>query len=135
MVIYLVLVLPLKSSNLPYRRLRAITFDPCLFCSEWGLHVTFSRLKVGSLLHCLSTLTNNGGLFLLHYPWSRLHWTLSSILLYGARTFLMPKHATIWFTHYKVYYTTKCIKILYYFYIISERREIFNYLNSFRIFL
>lgn len=58
MVIYLVLVLPLKSSNLPYRRLRAATFYPCLFCSEWGLHVTFSRLKVGSLLHCLSTLTN-----------------------------------------------------------------------------
>lgn len=56
MVIYLVLVLPLKSSNLPCRRLRAITFYPSLFCSEWGLHVTFSRLKVGSLLHCLSTL-------------------------------------------------------------------------------
>ena len=29
-----------------------------------------------------------GGLFLLHWSGSRLHWTLSSILPYGARTFL-----------------------------------------------
>ena len=30
-----------------------------------------------------------GGLFLLHYPWGRPHWVLSSTLPYGARTFLM----------------------------------------------
>ena len=29
-----------------------------------------------------------GGLFLLHWPWSHLHRTLSGILPYGARTFL-----------------------------------------------
>ena len=29
-----------------------------------------------------------GGSFLLHYPWSRLHRTLSGILPYEARTFL-----------------------------------------------
>ncbi len=63
----------------------------------------------GSLLHCLSTLTKSmqdacfgnllckfppgaksarGGLFLLHWPWSRLHRTLSGILPCEARTFL-----------------------------------------------
>ena len=44
----------------------------------------------GSLLHCLSTLTRDvpGGLFLLHWPWSRLHRTLSGILPCEARTFL-----------------------------------------------
>ena len=39
----------------------------------------------------LSTLTaikNNCGLFLLHYPWSRLHKPLACALPYGARTFL-----------------------------------------------
>jgi len=29
-----------------------------------------------------------GGIFLWHYPWSRLHWELPSILPCGARTFL-----------------------------------------------
>ncbi len=44
----------------------------------------------GSLLHCLSTLTQLTlcGLFLLHYPWSRLRQTLSGILPCEARTFL-----------------------------------------------
>ena len=55
----------------------------------------------GSLLHCLSTLTPKvqprqilakrqtwGGLFLLHWPWSHLHRTLSGILPCEARTFL-----------------------------------------------
>lgn len=37
------------------------------------------------------------GLFLLHFPWSHLHRTLSGVLLCGARTFLMPcyGHATV----------------------------------------
>ncbi len=63
----------------------------------------------GSLLHCLSTLTKSsplanfgnllrkfphgtfgarGGIFLLHWPWSCLHRTLSGILPCEARTFL-----------------------------------------------
>ena len=48
----------------------------------------------GSLLHCPSTLTCaegvfcTGGSFLLHFPWSRLHRTLSGILPCEARTFL-----------------------------------------------
>ena len=45
----------------------------------------------GGLLHHLSTLTDGksrSGIFLLHFPWSRLHRALSGVLLYGARTFL-----------------------------------------------
>ena len=48
-----------------------------------------TRLRVaGELLPRLSILTISGGLFLLHYPYSCLHRTLSGILLCGARTFL-----------------------------------------------
>ena len=47
----------------------------------------------GSLLHCPSTLTalasQNSGIFLLHWPWSHLHRTLSGILPCEARTFLI----------------------------------------------
>ena len=35
-----------------------------------------------------SGITGTGGIFLLHYPWSRLHRTLSGILPCEARTFL-----------------------------------------------
>lgn len=46
----------------------------------------------GGLLHHLSTLTDGksrSGIFLLHFPWSRLHRMLSGILSCGARTFLV----------------------------------------------
>ena len=44
--------------------------------------------------------TKVGGLFLLHYPESRLHQTLSGTLLYEARTFLTPKRcATVCLTY------------------------------------
>ena len=53
----------------------------CPFCYHNG----------GSLLHCLSTLTfhKEGGLFLLHWSGSHLHRTLSGILPFEARTFLV----------------------------------------------
>ena len=40
-----------------------------------------------------------GGLFLLHYPWSRLHRPLAGTLLCEARTFLTPTSATVQPTH------------------------------------
>ena len=43
---------------------------------------------MGELLPRLSILTLAGGLFLLHFPGSRLRLTLSAILPYEARTFL-----------------------------------------------
>ena len=40
-----------------------------------------------------------GGLFLLHYPWSRLHRPLAGTLLCEARTFLTLASATVQLTH------------------------------------
>ena len=82
-------------------------------CFGWGLHGSACCQTDGSLLSCLSTLTwrkllrnylqencsaiiskkialqlSPGGIFLLHWPWSRLHRTLSGILPCEARTFL-----------------------------------------------
>ena len=53
---------------------------------------TFARCchSAGELLPRLSILTLSGGLFLLHFPGSRLRRTLSVILPFEARTFLMP---------------------------------------------
>ena len=45
-------------------------------------------MEVGELLPRLSILTLAGGLFLLHFPGSRLRLTLSAILPCEARTFL-----------------------------------------------
>ena len=76
--------------------------------SRWGLHSHSSHLDAGELLPHLSTLyltimplyyalipqrhQKSGGIFLLHFPWSRLHWVLPSTLPYGARTFLQLPH-------------------------------------------
>jgi len=90
MVIYLGCLLPGTSSNLP----KADGPPYALFrsCFGWGLHRLSRHRESGSLLHCLSALTtiNVAVSFLLHYPWSHLHRTLSGILPYEARTFL-PK--------------------------------------------
>ena len=88
MVIYLVLMSPPGSSDLPESRRAALCFlfglasngvYMCPVCYQTG----------GSLLHCPSTLTGKaGGIFLLHCPWSRLRQTLSGTLPCEARTFL-----------------------------------------------
>ena len=61
-----------------------------------------SRQAAGELLPRLSILTRTdaGGIFLLHFPWSRLRRTLSGTLPCGARTFLMRTrpHAATWLT-------------------------------------
>ena len=88
MIIYLVLALPLKSSDLPE------SMDgPSTFCSvllrmgfTYALHVTTQAVVSYT---ALPTLPNYlGGIFLLHFPESRLYRTLSGILPFEARTFL-----------------------------------------------
>ena len=86
-IIYLVLPLPVKSSDLPESR-RAVLCSLFVLASDGVYMCPACYQSGGSLLHCLSTLTINGGLFLLHYPWSHLHRTLSGILPCEARTFL-----------------------------------------------
>ena len=69
---------------------RAAVSLPVRSCSGWSLQSPSCHQEGGGLLPRLSTLTmrRHGGLFLLHWSGSRLHWMLSSILPYGARTFL-----------------------------------------------
>ena len=109
MIIYLGASSPKPSSDLPESRPGRSSLS-VWSCSGWGLHSPSRYRAGGSLLHCHSTLppvycfakhlkplhgfahrfTKTGAvLFLLHWPWSRLHRTLSGILPYGARTFLV----------------------------------------------
>lgn len=89
MAIYLGLPSPAGSSNLPESRRAAL-------CSLFGLASNGVYMdpscyqESGGLLHHLSTLTPacRCGIFLLHFPWSRLRQTLSGILPCEARTFL-----------------------------------------------
>ena len=89
MAIYLGLPSPAGSSNLPESRRAAL-------CSLFGLASNGVYMdpscyqESGGLLHHLSTLTPacRCGIFLLHFPWSRLRQTLSGTLPCEARTFL-----------------------------------------------
>ena len=65
-------------------------------CSGWGLQgFSVSRGPVSSYLAFPSLPHCCGGIFLLHFPWSRLHRVLPGALPCGARTFLTPKRAAI----------------------------------------
>ena len=91
MVIYLGQMSPPGSSDLPESRRAALCF---LFgLASNGVYICPACYQPGgSLLHCPSTLTcllsQTGGIFLLHCPWSRLRQTLSGTLPCEARTFL-----------------------------------------------
>ena len=96
MIIYLAATSPLQSSNLPGQCClsREATDGPPICpvrsCFGWGLHVPRmlppGRWSLTPPLHPYRR--EAGGLFLLHFPGSRLHRTLSGILPFEARTFL-----------------------------------------------
>ena len=71
-----------KHDGSPYRSLFGLAPD--------GVYMAFpvTREAVSSYFAFAPLPVYTGGIFLLHFPGSRLHWTLSSILPYGARTFL-----------------------------------------------
>ena len=88
MAIYLGLLSPAASSNLPGSRRAAL-------CSLFGLAsdgvyraLPVTRQAVVSYTAFPPLLPEGSGIFLLHFPWSRLHQTLSGILPCEARTFL-----------------------------------------------
>ena len=95
-VIYLRLLSPTGSSNLPGQYFRnppeigGQPICPVRSCFGWGLHVPrtlpHGRWSLTPPLHPYRHKA--GGLFLLHFPGSHLHRTLSGILPCGARTFL-----------------------------------------------
>ena len=89
MIIYLGQALPPVSRDLPkadgppYAYLRS--------CFGWGLHVPSplpARRWALTPPFQPYSLKREGGIFLLHWPWSHLHRTLSGILPCEARTFL-----------------------------------------------
>lgn len=93
-IIYLGLLLPIGSSDTTRERdgpplETKISCSPIRSCSRWGLHsriVTYTL--VSSYLAFPPLPDKPGGISLLHFPQSRLHWVLPSTLPYGARTFL-----------------------------------------------
>ncbi len=59
-------------------------------CTRWGLQSGQVAMPLVSSYLAFPPLprVTRGGIFLLHFPWSRLHWVLPSTLPCGARTFL-----------------------------------------------
>ena len=94
MVIYLELLLPTASSDLPESKPgRLIAFVLVLLRMGFTCAPVVTNRAVVSYtaLPPLLLRMRNSGIFLLHWPWSRLHRTLSGILPYEARTFLTPQ--------------------------------------------
>ena len=92
MIIYLGWLLPATSSNLPKAGGPRQRFCSVLLRMgfTYARSVTSAAVVSYTALPPLpySGITGTGGIFLLHYPWSRLHRTLSGILPCEARTFL-----------------------------------------------
>ena len=89
--IYLDLPSPISSSDIHGAR-RAdnpIWREPNLAASGVYMAYCVTTISVSSYLAFPSLPHKCGGLFLLHYPWSHLHLTLSGTLSYAARTFLI----------------------------------------------
>ncbi len=110
MVIYLGLLLPTVSSDLPESKPgRLIAFVLVLLRMGFTCAPVVTNRAVVSYTAFPPLLLRkrNSGIFLLHWPWSRLHRTLSGILPYEARTFLirLVSAATIRPT-YLCYYIT-----------------------------
>ena len=89
MVIYLILLLPAGFSDLP----KNVTGSHIVFCSVllrmgFTCALSVTRQAVVSYTAFPPLPGEPGGLFLLHWPWSHLHRTLSGIPPYEARTFL-----------------------------------------------
>ena len=89
MTIYLDVQLPAHSSDYGERDGQPLNAPISILLRvgfTWTPYVT-----IGAVSSCLafpSLPAFAGGLFLLHFPWSRLHRMLSGTLSYGARTFL-----------------------------------------------
>ena len=99
-IIYLVLLLPAVSSDLPESR-PGKPVALCLVLLRMGFtcappvtrravvsYTAFPPLPGSAPQRIAPFRQRRGGIFLLHWPWSRLHRTLSGILPCEARTFL-----------------------------------------------
>ena len=87
--------------------------SPYQSCTRRGLHCALSCQNAGELLPRLFTLTSRRcGIFLLHFPWSRLHRVLPGALPCGARTFLTLTRATIRSAQSFFFYSSFTYRIL-----------------------
>jgi len=87
-IIYLVLMLPPGSSDLPESRRATVCFLFGLASDGVYTAISVTGDAVSSYLAFSPLPDESGGSFLLHWPGSRLHRTLSGILPCEARTFL-----------------------------------------------
>jgi len=89
MIIYLVSMLPPISSDPPENTTGSrIVFYSVLLRMGFTCAPAVTSRAVVSYTALPPLPGKPGGIFLLHYPWSHLHRTLSGILPYEARTFL-----------------------------------------------
>ena len=88
-IIYLILLLPTDFSDPPKSVTGShIAFYSVLLRMGFTYALSVTRKAVVSYTALPPLPAKAGGIFLLHYPWSRLHRTLSGILPCEARTFL-----------------------------------------------
>ena len=88
-IIYLVLLLPAGSSDLPKSMTGShIAFVLVLLRMGFTQPLPLPAVRQSLTLPFHPYHDWHGGIFLLHWPWSHLHRTLSGILPYEARTFL-----------------------------------------------
>ena len=88
MIIFLELLLPAISSDLPKAGGPRQRFCSVLLRMGFTYALPVTRKAVVSYTALPPLPDYSGGTFLLHYPWSPRHRTLSGILPYEARTFL-----------------------------------------------
>ena len=139
MVIYLILLLPAGFSDLP----KNVTGSHIVFCSVllrmgFTCALSVTRQAVVSYTAFPPLPGEPGGLFLLHWPWSHLHRTLSGILPFEARTFLtwplsVLSAATIYST-YRISLPQEKLFVKYIFYCIiyivwynTKYKEVFSW--------
>ena len=89
MIIYLGRSLPTASSNLPGDETGRLMVSIFGLASDGVYNACYVTITAVVSYTALSPLLINSAVyFLLHWPWSHLHRTLSGILPYEARTFL-----------------------------------------------
>ena len=135
-IIYLVLLLPAVSSDLPESR-PGKPVALCLVLLRMGFtcappvtrravvsYTAFPPLPGSAPQRIAPFRQRRGGIFLLHWPWSRLHRTLSGILPCEARTFL-----TCCLSAITAAITCLTCKYLLY-HIFSKKKELFYLIAS-----
>ena len=128
MIIYLGLPSPAGSSDLPEGRRAALCLLLVLLRMGFTYAPPVTRRAVVSCTALPTLPAETGGIFLLHYPWSRLHRTLSGILPCEARTFLVccqPRSFVLLIFLYSTIFSSICK--IYFRPAIAVRNKLLNF--------